>query len=114
MKRFFLFLLITLFSFPAFAQKEDIKTDTFKVEGNCGMCKKRIEDAAYTKGVKRADWNPENHLLVVTYRASKTNLETIQRNIAKVGHDAGDIASDETGYNKLPDCCQYKTNSCNH
>lgn len=114
MKRFFFFILISLFSFSAFAQKDAVKTDTFKVEGNCDMCKKRIEDAAYIKGVKRADWTADNHMLVVTYRTDKTNLEAIQKNIAKAGHNAGEVVAEEGDYNNLPDCCQYKTNSCNH
>ncbi len=114
MKRFFLFILISLFSFSAFAQKDEIKTETFKVEGNCDMCKKRIEDAAYIKGVKRADWSPETDLLTITYRTSKTNLETIQKAIAKVGHNAGEVVATEADYTNLPECCQYKTNSCNH
>lgn len=114
MKRFFFLILISLFSLPSFAQGNDLKTDTFKVEGNCDMCKKRIEDAAYSKGVKRADWTAENHMLVVTYRPSKTNLETIQKNIAKVGHNAGEVVADVKDYDQLPGCCQYKTNSCDH
>ncbi len=114
MKRFFFFVLLSLFSFSSFAQTADLKTDSFKVEGNCGMCKKRIEDAAYIKGVKRADWNKDSQTLVVIYKPSKTSAEAIQQHIAGVGHNAGTAVAKEADYKALPDCCQYKTNSCNH
>ena len=44
--------MITLFSANTFAR--DILTKaTFKVSGNCDMCKERIEKAAKINGVKK-------------------------------------------------------------
>lgn len=114
MKHYFILFLLSLFSFQSFAQSEDVKTETFKVDGNCGMCKKRIEDAAYIKGVKRADWNKEDHILTVIYRPSKTSSEAIHQAIAKAGHSTATVAAADADYKKLPECCQYKTNSCSH
>lgn len=114
MKRYFILILLSLFSFQSFAQSGDVKTETFKVEGNCGMCKKRIEDAAYVKGVKRADWNKEDHILTVVYRPSKTSAENIHQAIAKAGHSTATSAAADADYKKLPECCQYKSNSCTH
>ena len=110
-----LIVLISLFlsSVISFAQS-DTKTETFKVDGNCGMCKKRIENAAYIKGVKRADWDKESHSLTVVYRPSKTSPEAIQQSIAKAGHSTEKVEATETDYKKLPECCQYKTNTCEH
>ncbi|MBL7728080.1 MAG: hypothetical protein JNM68_10355, partial [Dinghuibacter sp.] len=50
MKKFFLFTVI-LFSGISFVQAQkakavSLKTETFEVNGNCGMCKKTIEKAA--------------------------------------------------------------------
>ncbi len=35
------------------------KTETFKVSGNCGMCKTKIEKAAKDAGASSATWNEE-------------------------------------------------------
>ena len=113
MKRIIVLLFTFVFSVCAIAQS-DIKTENFKVEGNCNMCKKRIEEAAFIKGVKRATWNKETHELTVVYRSSKTNLETIAGSIAKAGHSSDKIEAAENDYQRLPECCHYKTNTCEH
>lgn len=114
MKRFLFFITIIFASFSAIAQeKKDISTASFKVDGNCNMCKKRIENAAYIKGVKRAEWNKESKTLTVTYRSSKTSEQAIQESVAHAGHDAGTVKAAEEDYKKLPDCCAYKTATCN-
>jgi copper chaperone CopZ len=113
MKRLIIFITIIISSLSLFAQDEDIKTQTFKVQGNCGMCKKRIEDAAYVKGVKRAEWNKDEKTLTVIYKPSKTSSDKILSSVAKVGHSSETITATEANYKKLPGCCQYKTNTCN-
>lgn len=112
MKRLIIFITIIFSSLSVFAQS-DIVTDSFKVDGTCTMCKKRIEDAAYIKGVKRADWNKETHTLTLVYRSSKTNLTKVEESIAKAGHHAAGIKATKEDYEKLPECCQYETNTCN-
>lgn len=116
MKRFIIFLSIIASSFSALAQegKKDIVTEKFKVEGNCDMCKKRIEEAAYTKGVKRAEWNKADHTLTLTYKPSKTTADAVLASVAKVGHSSDRAEAKEADYNKLPQCCHYKTETCNH
>ncbi len=92
----------------SFAQnKKDIVTETIQVPGTCGMCKERIEKAAYISGVKRADWNKAEGLLTVTYKSSKVSIETIEKSIAKAGHDAGKEKALKDAYNNLPECCAY-------
>lgn len=78
------------------------------------MCKERIENAAYIRGVKRADWNKNSGTLVVTYKPSKTTFEAIHKSIAKAGHATDKVEATEADYKRLPDCCQYKTNTCSH
>jgi mercuric ion binding protein len=111
----YLLCLLACFSMQfASAQKNDIQTDTILVQGNCNQCKSRIEDAAYVKGVKHAVWNKETQELIVTYRPSKTNNETIQKNVAANGHRTEKYDAVEKAYQKLPECCQYKTNNTKH
>lgn len=115
MKRLIVFLSIIMASVTAMAQDgKDIVTKSYKVDGNCGMCKKRIEEAAYVKGVKRAEWNKETHMLAVTYKPSKTTDDAILKSVAKAGHSSEKVAATEADYKKLPECCQYKTNTCEH
>jgi len=101
-------LLIASLSFAAAQEKKDITTEKIKVSGTCGQCKKRIENAAYIPGVKRAEWDKNTKELTITYRASKTSLHQIEESIAKAGHDAGEVKASEKDYNNLPECCAYK------
>lgn len=103
-----LVLCLGIISGASAQNKKDIQTDTIKVDGVCGDCKKRIEKAAYVPGVKRAEWDMETHLLVVTYKSSKTNVKDIETSIAAVGYNAGDVKASDEAYKKLPACCAYK------
>ena len=116
MKRLIVFLIIILSSFSMVMAQggKDIAVEKFKVDGNCDMCKKRIENAAYIRGVKLAEWDKETHILTVTYRPSKTSAEAVATHIAHAGHDTEKVKATEEDYKKLPDCCAYKTASCNH
>lgn len=115
MKQLIVLFSIILSSFSVLAQDaKDIATASYKVDGNCNMCKKRIENAAFVKGVKRAEWNVTTHELTVTYRPSKTGEDAILASVAKAGHSSEKIQATESDYKKLPECCQYKTNTCNH
>ncbi|MDF2188662.1 heavy-metal-associated domain-containing protein [Paraflavitalea sp. CAU 1676] len=86
---------------------QDSKTETFKVYGNCGMCKKRIEKAAVGEGIAKADWNVETKIMTITYDPSKTTNAAIQKKIAAVGHDTEKEKASDSVYNKLPGCCLY-------
>lgn len=89
-----------------FAKDATTKT-SFKVWGNCEQCKKRIEKAAKTDGVKTAEWSEDKKIITVTFVPSKVSVDQIQQNIAKVGYDTEKYKADEEAYNKLPHCCQY-------
>ena len=84
-------------------------TDTIKVTGVCGMCKRRIETAVYgVSGVKDAAWDSKTQALKVSYDSKKATNETIQKRIAAVGHDTEKVRADDKAYGKLPDCCRYR------
>jgi len=87
----------------------DIITTTFKVAGNCGMCKKKIEGAARSvKGVKFASWDAETNTLTVKYDDKKAALMDIHKKIAAVGYDTDLVRADDNTYNELHSCCQYE------
>lgn len=111
MKKIFLIVLIALFSGYIQAQEKKNKNanHTIEVKGNCEMCKKRIEKAAYSvPGVKSASWDMKNKSLSLIVNEEKSSLTEVEKAITKVGHDAGkQKATDET-YEKLHHCCMYE------
>ena len=84
-----------------------LKTTTFKVYGNCDLCKSRIEKAAKIEGVSKADWNKETKLITVAYTPSKVTSDDVQKKIATAGHDTEKFKADDKVYNALPECCHY-------
>lgn len=111
MKYFLLAIACICFvsSSTTFAQSiSNSKTETFKVWGNCGMCKKTIEKAANKEGVVSADWNKTTKIITVTYDSTQTTVDQIQSKIAEAGYDnVGHTAHDEN-YSKLSKCCRYE------
>lgn len=88
-----------------------IKTEKVKVSGTCGMDKRRIETAAYSvDGIKSAVWNEYTQILVLKYSVFKKEAgDKAQRSIASAGNDTEKYKADDSVYNKLPDCCHYRT-----
>ena len=103
MKSLFIALMVFM-SMSAFAQT---KTDTFKVYGNCGMCKNRIEKASKLEGVTSAIWNVDTKIMTVTYDSTRVSNDDVQKKIATVGHDTDKYTAKEDVYKKLPGCCLY-------
>jgi copper chaperone CopZ len=102
-------MVAIIFIGNVFAQTtKDIVTEHYKVDGVCEHCKKRIEEAAYTKGVKHAEWDVKTHELTVTYKPEKTSADVILKHIADAGHDNEKYKAEDKVYNKLPKCCKYK------
>lgn len=107
MKSFRILSIAVVSLFCVTAANAQAKTETFKVSGNCGMCKNKIEKAALEAGAKSASWDADTKVLTVSYKQSGTNTAKIQSKIAEVGYDnEGAKASDES-YNKLHGCCKY-------
>lgn len=91
------------------AQSKSITDTTFNVAGICDMCKDRIEDAAYIKGVKLAEWTQDSQTLRLVFKNSKTSLKEVQKRISEAGHAMPNFPETEEGYANLPDCCKFKT-----
>jgi cation transport ATPase len=104
-------LLVMLISITAFSQDKNERA-TLEVDGVCNMCKERIEKACIkTKGVKSAVWNVKTHELNLIFDARKTDLKTIENNIAAVGHDTKNVIATDEAYNSVHDCCRYREES---
>ena len=104
-------ITLTLFLFigiTGFTQNKNAKA-SIEVDGVCLMCKKRIEKACFkTKGVKSAVWNVKTHELKLIYDERKTDLKTISKNIAAVGHDTKDLKATDEAYASVHPCCKYR------
>lgn len=100
---------IAVFLFIGFTVKAENKLEKIKVKGQCDMCENRIETAVKSlDGVSSAQWDKSNKSLTVSYDDKKTTTQKIQTSIAMAGHDTEMFSASESGYNKLPGCCQYK------
>lgn len=110
------FLLVAVLALVVFtnsnaqtgAKTSATKSETFKVSGNCGMCKERIETAAKVDGVSKADWNKDTKMLTLAYDPSKAKSDEVQKKVAAAGHDTEKYKADTKTYNGLPGCCKYR------
>jgi copper chaperone CopZ len=102
-----LVFLFTLINSTSNAQDSKNETAEFKVDGVCNMCKSRIENAAYIKGVKFVEWSKEAQTMKVVYNGQKTTIEDIQKGVAAAGHSTDLFEADSAAYTKLPACCAY-------
>ena len=75
---------------------------TFKVWGNCDMCKETIEGSLKVDGISKTK------MINVSYDTTKISLDQIQKNIASVGYDNEKYKGDDKTYSGLPECCQYE------
>lgn len=107
MKNMITLATTVLLTLSATAQSKFVET-TIEVDGLCGMCETRIENAAYLPGVRVADWDQESHQLALAYNSKKISLDEIIAAINEVGHDVkGHLASDEQ-YAKIHGCCRFR------
>lgn len=101
--------IVALFMFGVIAVFAANKTESFKVYGNCEMCKARIEKAAKSvDGVSVANWSADTKMLALTFDDSKTDVHKVQEAIAKVGHDTDMHRATDEAYNKVSGCCKYE------
>ncbi len=87
----------------------DIKMAQFDVNGNCGMCKTRIETAAKSvKGIVSAEWDNKTKMVEIAFNDSETDLNNIHMAIARAGHDTEMHRANEEAYDNLHACCKYE------
>jgi len=84
-------------------------TETFKVFGNCGMCKRKIESAASeVEGIQYANWDVASKAMTVKYKPGAVQLDDLKAKIAAVGYDSETHRAPDEAYNSLHGCCQYE------
>ncbi len=110
-KRIFTIVFSMLFSLlvtNASSNPLHYESITFKVNGNCEMCKKRIESVLKkNSAIKSADWNVKTKMIKVEYDPHMLTVDEIHKMIVHEGHDTDKMKTSETVYKKLPGCCQY-------
>lgn len=88
---------------------QHLETTTFKVYGNCNMCKKTIESSLKdVEGIQKAEWDVKTKMITITFNPHQITLISIKEKIAAVGYDTDEVKAQESVYNKLPNCCQYE------
>lgn len=103
-----LILSLTLLSVISLNGQSKFNTTSIEVDGLCGMCEKRIENAAYIQGVKKADWSQETHLLELIYNSSKVDEAVIIAAINKAGHDVKNHPATDEQYANIHGCCLFR------
>ena len=102
-------MAMALLSFTSQAQSETKKSTTFKVYGNCGMCKTKIEEAVNgTTGIYSATWDTKSKKMTVVYNPTKKTLSEIKQQIADVGYDSESHRAKKETYDGLHGCCKYE------
>lgn len=91
----------------SYAQKENLKTESVKIFGNCEMCKTTIEKAGNVKKVANVAWDKNTKMATLTYDSLKTNQDEILKRIALAGYDSEYFLAPDDAYAKLDDCCRY-------
>lgn len=103
--------LVAVMGITASAQNKNAKHN-LAVKGNCGMCKERIEKAAYgVNGVKVADWDEETQNLSIILNEKKNTVDVVEDAIVAVGHDTNAKKADDKVYAGLAACCLYDRES---
>lgn len=112
MKKYLVLMMAVLgVVFTSTAQEKKSKNAKVDVEvkGNCDMCKKRIEKAAFgVKGVKSATWHADDQMLHLIIDENKTSSKKVQESVAKAGHDTKEVKATDEAYNTLHHCCVYE------
>ena len=100
--------LVVLFLMGIMSVLAQVKTEKFKVYGNCSMCEQRIEKAALkVEDVNAVDWNKETKMIEVSFDQKKTDVNKIHMAIVKAGYDTDKHKAESKDYKGLPGCCQY-------
>jgi copper chaperone CopZ len=108
-------ILITALSVNTISAVGKFKKESFKVSGNCEMCKKTIESSLKVDGVEAALWNPDSKKLQVKYDPAVITIDKIHHLVADAGYDTDLVKADEKAYNGLAKCCQYRAGAkCSH
>ncbi|MBK6342748.1 MAG: heavy-metal-associated domain-containing protein [Flavobacteriales bacterium] len=107
--------LLSLIALPALlvfsscnAQIKNARTTTVRIDGDCPMCEKTIEKAAFVKGEAEADWDVDAKTARITIDSTRTDVDAVLQRIAHAGYDNERYLAPDAAYAALPGCCQYE------
>ncbi|MBK6754066.1 MAG: DUF3347 domain-containing protein [Flavobacteriales bacterium] len=107
--------LLSLIALPALlvfsscsAQIKNAQSTVVRVDGDCPMCEKTIEKAAFVKGEAEADWDVDAKTARITIDSTRTDLDAVLQRIAQAGYDSERYLAPDAAYAALPGCCQYE------
>ena len=86
---------------------KNAQSTTLRVDGDCPMCEKTIEKAAFVKGEAEADWDVDAKTARITFDSTRTTLDAVLQRIAYAGYDSERYLAPDAAYAALPGCCQY-------
>ncbi len=105
---------LLLLASRGYANVVHYETVTFKVYGNCEMCKKNIETALLKNThIQKATWDVKTKMLTVVYDPHMISVDNIHKLVANSGYDTDTVKAPDEAYNKLNGCCQYKREATN-
>lgn len=103
-----LFILLCCMAAAQVGMAQSSITETFRVYGNCGMCKKKIEGSLKdATSVSVASWDMDAKMMTVTFDPKAITLDDIKSRIAAVGYDSDTHRAKDEVYNNLHGCCKY-------
>jgi len=105
--RFFILVILLKLTFSC-SSIPNSETKTVKIWGNCGMCKKTIEQAGNKSKEVEVNWDPSTKLAQIKFDAKQTNLNEILERIAGAGYDNVKFKASDKAYHTLHSCCQYE------
>ncbi|MBK7555859.1 MAG: DUF3347 domain-containing protein [Flavobacteriales bacterium] len=96
-----------LFFSSCSAQIKNAHSTTVRIDGDCPMCEKTIEKAAFVKGEAEADWDVDAKTARITFDSTRTSMDAVLQRIAYAGYDSERYLAPDAAYAALPGCCQY-------
>lgn len=90
------------------AQLKNAHTTTVRIDGDCPMCEKTIEKAAFVKGEAEADWDVDAKTARITIDTTRTDMDAVLQRIAHAGYDNERYLAPDAAYAALPGCCHYE------
>jgi len=104
-----LLALTLVLSLGTIYAQSNIITTNLLVEGNCEMCKSRIEAAAMAEpGILAANWNVETKMLEIKHNYFISDIDALHQAIADEGHDTDKVKATDDVYEALHGCCKYR------
>lgn len=99
-------ILGIFFLYAQTVSAQNLSENTFKVKGNCEMCKARIESTALKAGAKRAEYSIDSQTLMLEAENS-VSADDILKKVSEAGHDNEKFKAPDPAYESLPGCCHY-------